>query len=73
MFGKKEVANRFHFVGKHPERSAARCSLALTIRDLMSVFLGLTAMDGYYLKRVAGNVVGLVSVALRSSRVACFD
>jgi GT2 family glycosyltransferase len=58
VFGKKEVLNRLHFVSKHPELSRSLCCVALCIRALMSVFLGITRFDGDYLKRVAGNVTG---------------
>lgn len=61
-FGKIEVANRFHFVRKHPELSRVRCFFALMIRLLISVFLGLRNLDGSYFKRAGGNIVGLVSV-----------
>ena len=58
LFGKKEVLNRLYFVSKHPELSRPLCCLALGIRALMSVFLGITRFDGRYFKRVAGNVTG---------------
>jgi len=58
LFGKKEVLNRLHFVSKHPELSRSFCCLALCIRALMSVFLGITRCDSHYFKRVAGNVTG---------------
>ena len=67
MFGRKEVASRFHFVGKHPELSAACCFLALTIRILMSIFLGFTKPKGAYFQRAAGNVAGLLSQLTRRS------
>jgi glycosyltransferase involved in cell wall biosynthesis len=64
-FGKMEVANRLHFVKKHPELSPACCVLALAIRTLMSIFLGLRHRDGSYFRRAWGNVVGLAFVSAR--------
>jgi GT2 family glycosyltransferase len=60
-FGKKEVLNRVHFVAKHPELSRLRCGLALSLRCLVSIFLGLTKLEGSFFKRAAGNLAGFVS------------
>jgi GT2 family glycosyltransferase len=62
-FGKMEVANRLHFVRKHPELSPVRCYLALTIRIFISIYLGFREMDGSFFKRACGNIAGFVSVA----------
>jgi hypothetical protein len=67
VFGKREVANRIHFVSKHSDLSLGRCLFALTIRGVLSVFLGLTRFEGKNLKRAWGNVVGLVSVFTRGT------
>ncbi|MGC9994378.1 MAG: glycosyltransferase [Terriglobia bacterium] len=56
LFGKKEVLNRLYFVSKHAELSQTLCGLALSIRTLMSVFLGLTRFESDYFKRAAGNL-----------------
>lgn len=58
LFGKKEVLNRLYFVSKHAELSQTLCGLALSIRTLMSVFLGLTRFEPDYFKRAAGNLAG---------------
>jgi GT2 family glycosyltransferase len=58
LFGKKEVLNRLYFVSKHAELSPTLCVLALSIRTLMSVFLGLTHFEPDYFKRAAGNLAG---------------
>jgi len=58
LFGKKEVLNRLYFVSKHAELSRTLCCLAISIRTLMSVLLGLTRFDIGYFQRVAGNVAG---------------
>ena len=62
-FGKREVTNRLRFVRKHQELSPALCYVALSLRALMSTFLGLTRFEGAFFKRAWGNIVGLVSVA----------
>lgn len=64
LFGKKEVLNRLHFVKKHPELSPAWCCLALSIRATMSIFLGLTKLEGAYFQRAGGNLVGLLSLLM---------
>jgi glycosyltransferase involved in cell wall biosynthesis len=61
-FGRKEVMNRLHFVRKHSELSLLRGCMALSIRVLLSIFLGLTMFEGDYFKRAWGNIVGLASV-----------
>ena len=67
-FGKMEVANRFHFVREHADLSPARCALALTVRMLMSLFLGITKLDGSYFRRAAGNVAGFLSPPRRRAQ-----
>jgi GT2 family glycosyltransferase len=59
VFGKKEVMNRLYFVSKHQELSRPLCCLALFIRALMSILLGVTKFESGYFKRVAGNFTGL--------------
>ena len=59
-FGQREVANRLHFVRKHKELSVAKCYLALTIRACLSLVLAVRERDRDYVRRTAGNVVGLV-------------
>jgi GT2 family glycosyltransferase len=63
VFGKREVTNRLYFVRKHAELSPALCCVALSIRAMISTFLGLTKFEGAYFQRAWGNIVGLVSVA----------
>ena len=58
LFGKKEVLNRLYFVSKHPELSRSHCCLALFLRTLMSVILGLTRFQASQFTRVAGNLAG---------------
>jgi membrane protein DedA with SNARE-associated domain len=58
LFGKKEVLNRLHFVSKHPELSRPLCCLALFVRCLMSVVLGITRWQARQFKRTVGNLVG---------------
>ena len=70
LFGKKEVLNRLYFVSKHLELSPPLCCLALCIRALMSVFLGITRFDVDYFKRLAGNLEGLLSVLNGKSKAA---
>ena len=72
LFGKKEVLNRLYFVSKHSELSRTLCCLALSIRTLMSVFLGLTRFDIGCFKRVAGNVAGAL-LALKGKWEAARD
>ena len=69
LFGKKEVLNRLYFVSKHAELSRILCGLALSIRTLMSVFLGLTRFEPDYFKRAAGNIAGTL-LALKGKREA---
>jgi hypothetical protein len=66
-FGKSEVRNRLYFVRKHPELSLALCSIALSLRTLISLFLGVLKFQGAHFKRACGNIVGLVSVLTRST------
>ena len=59
-FGRKEVANRMRFVGKNPELSPALCRLALAVRALMSLSDGLLRGRRQELRRVRGNLAGLL-------------
>ena len=52
------MLNRLYFVSKYAELSQTLCGLALSIRTLMSVFLGLTRFESDYFKRAAGNLAG---------------
>jgi glycosyltransferase involved in cell wall biosynthesis len=61
VFGKREVANRLHFVRRHEELSPALCAVALSIRALLSVFQGVTRLEAAYFQRAGGNVVALFS------------
>jgi len=58
-FGRREIVNRIHFVRKNPELSIPRCYMAMAVRLLMSLGLGLRRRDSYHLQRAWGNVVGL--------------
>jgi GT2 family glycosyltransferase len=70
LFGKKEVLNRLHFVSKHPEFSRPACYLALSIRAMMSIFLGVTHREAGYFRRVAGNIAGFLASLSKSPRPA---
>jgi len=59
-FGKKEVLNRLYFVSKHRELSRRLCRVALVIRALMTILLGLRKFEISYFKRAAGNFAGLL-------------
>jgi hypothetical protein len=61
VFGKREVANRFRFVRKHRELSPALCCVALFIRALLSLLLGVTRFEAAYFRRAGGNLVALFS------------
>jgi GT2 family glycosyltransferase len=65
LFGRKEVANRLHFVGKNPELSPGLCRLGLGVRMLMSLADGLLRGEGRELRRVGGNIVALAGVRPR--------
>ena len=58
-FGQREVANRLHFVRKHGELSEVRCYAALTIRAFLSLVLAVRERNRDYVRRTAGNVIGL--------------
>ena len=66
LFGKKEVANRLHFVRKHRELSSLRCSLTLLCRTFLSLILGISTREVGYFKRAWGNCVGFFSVLARA-------
>lgn len=61
LFGRKEVVNRLYFVRKHKELSPSLCCLAIVLRAVMSLWLGLSKRESYYFKRVAGNLAGLLT------------
>jgi len=58
-FGRREVLNRIHFVGKHGELSKGACYRALVFRMLLSLWNGAVYASPYDLFRAAGNVRGL--------------
>ena len=60
-FGRKEVANRLHFVRKNPELSPGLCRLALCLRMLMSLADGILRGKGQELRRARGNLVSLLN------------
>ncbi len=60
-FGRKEVANRLHFVRKNPELSPALCRVTLGLRMLMSLADGIMRGDGKELSRVRGNLAALLT------------
>jgi len=64
LFGKKEVLNRLYFVRKHPELSTVACVFALAIRASISVFWGVTRLDGAHFRRVGGNVAAAFSTLI---------
>lgn len=60
-FGRREVANRLHFVRKNPELSIAKCYLALSVRAGLSLVQAVRCREAYYLERTAGNVAALLA------------
>jgi GT2 family glycosyltransferase len=58
-FGRKEVANRMHFVRKNPELSPGLCRLALVVRMLMSLSDGIFHGRLQELRRVGGNLAAM--------------
>jgi GT2 family glycosyltransferase len=66
VFGTREVLNRIHFVRKYPELSLWRCYLALMLRMLMSMSVGIRGHRPYDLERAWGNLIGLIT-ALRQA------
>ena len=58
-FGQREVANRLYFVRKHGELSEVQCYAALTIRAFLSLVLAVRERNRDYVRRTAGNVIGL--------------
>lgn len=61
LFGRKEVANRLHFVRKNPELSPLLCRLALGLRMLMSLGDGISRGDANELSRARGNLAALLA------------
>jgi len=59
-FGRKEVANRLHFVRKNPELSPALCRLTLGLRMLMSLADGIFRGERKELSRARGNLSALL-------------
>ena len=64
-FGKKEVANRLHFVRKHTELSPALCTFSLLVRAMLSFLGGITQGEAGPFRRAGGNLVGLASTLMR--------
>ena len=58
-FGRREILNRIHFVGKHGELSKGACYRALVFRMLLSLWNGAVHASPYDLFRAAGNIRGL--------------
>jgi len=65
LFGKKEVLNRLYFVRKHPELSPAACVFALGVRASISVFWGVTRLEGAHFRRVLGNFAAAFAILIR--------
>jgi GT2 family glycosyltransferase len=59
VFGRREVLNRIHFVGKHAELSRGFCYEALVLRMLISFWNAAVHGSAYDLSRVGGNIRGL--------------
>lgn len=70
-FGHREVLNRLHFVGKHPEFSRGKCYAALTLRLLMNLAFAVQERKPCYLGRAWGNAVGLVKSATSPEDFEC--
>jgi len=67
-FGQKEVVNRLYFVSKHKELSLFLCCLALLVRALISLTLGISNREVGYFKRAWGNCAGFFSAFARVPR-----
>ena len=65
FFGKKEVINRLYFVCKNKELSVVLCLLALFVRMLMSLSLGIWGREFGLIRRAGGNCTGMFSVFFR--------
>lgn len=59
-FGRKEVANRLHFVRKNPELSPGLCRLTLWLRMFWSLSDGIVRGDRNELRRARGNLASLL-------------
>jgi glycosyltransferase involved in cell wall biosynthesis len=71
LFGKREVLNRLYFVNKHEEFSLSKCYFALIVRMLLSLIAAIKEWQFNYIRRVAGNIIGLVQsvIILRNIRI----
>jgi hypothetical protein len=67
-FGRREARNRFYFVRKNPELSAARCGAALILRMAISLVLAVRQGRGAYVARAAGTLIGLAQALLIPDR-----
>jgi GT2 family glycosyltransferase len=65
QFGRYEVRNRLHFVGKH-NLSLSRCYLGLAIRLAITVASGIAHMNRSLFERALGNLRELISGKNRS-------
>jgi GT2 family glycosyltransferase len=59
VFGRREVLNRLHFVGKHPELSRRKCYAALLLRMAMNLALAVRDRRPSDLGRAWGNALGM--------------
>ncbi len=60
-FGRQEVCNRLYFVRRNQELSIGKCYLALVARAGLSLVLAVRERRAGYLRRILGNLVGLVN------------
>jgi GT2 family glycosyltransferase len=58
-FGRREVANRIYFVKKNKELSLTKCYLAIFIRILISLIMGVRGFNAIFFERIIGNIKGL--------------
>lgn len=68
QFGKIEVRNRLYIVRKHG-LSVPKCYLAILIRMLMSIAVGVRNLDASMLRRAMGNIVGAFRSFLPGPRI----
>jgi len=66
-FGRREVLNRVYFVRKNKELSLNLCFAGLFIRIAMSIVSAVKDFKRYYLLRVWGNILGLMTLLLLGS------
>ncbi len=67
-FGEKEVQNRLYFVQKH-SLSLSRCFMALTIRFIMTLLLGIIKLDKQFMFRACGNISGLYKSLINRQKI----